>query len=104
MNRDARYRFRMSKVWKAFKASMKKEGGGVDWVTRRPLIRAWNLHHMDIRVRNYDNMSDPGRFRCLNPDTHKAVHWLYRECSRDPGTLDRLVKLIGDMRSMSGGE
>lgn len=80
----------MSSAWKVFRSKMKKKASCIDWVTKKPLSKTWNLHHLDLRSEHYKDISDPERFMPLNEDTHEFVHWLYRHWLKDKGILDRL--------------
>lgn len=89
MDKKARAKFRRSKKWKEFRRQMKSVEGNRDMITGLPLRRDWNLHHLDLRVGNYDNLV-PNRFIPLNRDTHEFVHWLYKIWKNDRQVLSRL--------------
>lgn len=90
MTKTQKANFRMSSAWKVFRSNMKKKASCIDWVTKKPLSKTWNLHHLDLRSEHYKDISDPERFMPLNEDTHEFVHWLYRYWLKDKGILDRL--------------
>lgn len=101
MNKRERYNFRMSYKWKKFRIHMKKKAGYIDYITKHPLTRSWNLHHCDLRTANYDHISDDSRFVALNKNTHDFVHWLYSIWIKDKDVINRIVKLMEHMEKCS---
>lgn len=98
---DARYWFRMSERWKAFKLKKKKHDEFIDKITKQPLQWSWSLHHLDMRVSHYKDISDMDRFMCLNHDTHQFIHWLYRLWCKDSNIIERIEKLMMRMYECS---
>ena len=88
MSQKEKTKFRASAKWKKFKAYMKKTRG-VDEITLRPLLKGHNIHHLDGREINYQNL-DENRFMALNRSTHEMVHWLIRYYRNDPSIIKRL--------------
>lgn len=78
MTKEAKLKtkFRQSSKWKNFRKYMKKRQG-VDFVTQKPLLSGFQLHHEDMSAENYENLN-PDNFVCLNRTTHKVCHWLFR--------------------------
>ena len=97
MTKTQKANFRMSSTWKTFRAKMKKKANCFDWLTKKPLSKTWNLHHLDMRSEHYKDISDPERFMPLNEDTHEFVHWFYKYWVKDQGILSRLSMLCIEM-------
>ena len=97
MTKGEKQKFRMSSKWKSFRAKMKKQYCGFDFITRRPLSRRWNLHHLDMRDEHYTDTSDMSRFLPLCEDTHEFMHWLYRIWRRDKAVLKRIEHVLNRM-------
>jgi len=97
MLKSEKQKFRMSTLWKNFPAKMKRKAQGFDWLTKQPLTKTWNLHHLDMRDKNYTNISNPERFMPLNESTHDFIHWLYRIWLKDNNVLVRLNVLMHRM-------
>ena len=93
--------FRMSAAWKSFRAKMKKKANCFDWITKQPLAKNWNLHHLDLRSANYKNISDYDRFLPLNENTHDFIHWLYYLWSKDKKILSRIEFVLCKMEDYS---
>ena len=66
----------------------------MDWLTKLPLLKTWNLHHLDLRDKNYTCIKDTKRFLPLNEDTHKYVHWIYKLWCKDRKILERLEMIL----------
>lgn len=94
MTKTEKYNFRMSSKWKRFRLKLKKLSNYVDAITKRPLTKAWNLHHCDLRDKHYTDISNPGRFVPLNKDTHDFIHWLYKLWCKDKKIISRLEGLM----------
>ena len=97
MTKQQKYNFRMSSKWKTFRLKLKKKFNSVDFITKQPLIKTWNLHHLDLRDKNYTCIKDTDRFLPLNEDTHQFVHWLYRIWCKDKGIITRLTHVMTEM-------
>jgi len=93
--------FRMSSAWKNFRVKMKKKASCFDWITKQPLTKTWNLHHLDLRSANYKDISDPERFIPLNENTHEFIHWLYTLWSKDKKVLTRIEFVLCQMKDFS---
>lgn len=98
MNFKEKQIFRMSNKWKHFRRKMKKKFFGMDSITMQTLTRKWNLHHLDLRSCNYDNIDNEDRFIPLNEDTHKFIHWLYSLYIKDKAILNRIEELLFKMK------
>ena len=96
-------KFRMSAEWKKFRQRMKKITGSMDWVTRKQLTKTWNLHHLDMRDKNYTDLSDITKFMPLNKDTHEFIHWLYYLYCKDEGILLRIMSVMETMYNNAHG-
>ena len=95
-----RSNFRQTKVWKDFRTKMKKIFNGKDYITQKPLQRNFNLHHLDQRKENYENL-DESRFVPLCKSMHDAIHTVYRYYEKDEEVLDRFCEVIREMKEMS---
>jgi lantibiotic modifying enzyme len=86
--------FRASKVWKAFRKQKMNEQKSIDPITKKKLRKFWNLHHRHVTADTdeYQDISNPEHYVCLNSATHDALHWLYRYWKDDPEIIDRIVK------------
>ena len=94
--------FRDSKKWKDFRKKKMKEQK-VDIITGSKLQGRWNLHHCDLREKNYEDLSHEDWFTCLNSATHDAVHFLYRYYRKDKTIMERLTKLLELMYNIEEG-
>lgn len=101
MTKTKKANFRMSAAWKTFRAKMKKKASCFDYITKQPLAKNWNLHHLDLRSCNYKNIADPDRFLPLNENTHEFIHWLYSLWSRDKKILSRIEFVLYQMKDYS---
>lgn len=90
-------RLRDTKRWKALRHEKNVEQKGIDPITHGKLSRTANLHHMDLRPENYENLDDKSKFVLLNRNTHANLHWLYGYYRKDPNFLERLVGLLKRM-------
>ena len=93
--------FRKTIKWIRFRNRKRKECGGIDLITNSKLIPGCSLHHKDLRIENYKNVSDPARFIFLNHATHDFIHWLYVYYKDDPEILERIRMLLEEMKSCS---
>lgn len=96
MNRDQRNDFRKSDKWKQFKYKIRLKCSR-DWITKEPLARDWNLHHLDLNTKRYDQIDDMNRFMPLNPKTHKLIHELFKLYRKDHKVLERITKVLEKM-------
>lgn len=101
MTKTQKANFRMSTTWKVFRAKMKKKASCFDYITKQPLVKNWNLHHLDLRSCNYKNIADPDRFLPLNESTHEFIHWLYSLWSKDKKILSRIERVLCQMKDYS---
>lgn len=103
MTQGEKKKFRMSSVWKKFRQKKKKEANGIDWITKLPLAKTWNLHHLDMRDKYYKDLSDEAKFLPLNKDTHEFLHWLYYLWHKDAGILTRIECVLFSMLHYAKG-
>lgn len=99
MNRQQRSNFRKSSAWKQFKYKCRMKCSK-DFITKEPLVRDWNLHHLDLNVSRYDQL-DMDKFLPLNPDTHKLIHELYKLYRKYPGIIDRIKEVLEKMEKFT---
>jgi len=103
MDYKQRAQFRKSDAWHAFKAKCRLLTS-TDFITREPLSKTWNLHHLDLNVKHYDDISDIHKFMPLNKKTHELVHELYKTYRRDHKVLDRLKIVLEKMEELTDGK
>lgn len=93
MNYRQRSDFRRSDKWKAFKHKCRLHTTK-DFITKEPLSRDWNLHHLDLNVQRYDHIEDMNRFMPLNKKTHEVIHELFKWYKKDHKALERIKKTL----------
>lgn len=94
-------RFRTSAKWKKFRAFLKKECNGLDFITGKKLLKGFQVHHKDMRLENYKNISDPKRFLACNKRTHEFIHFAFTYYDKDPDFLTRLKDVLDDMKQFN---
>lgn len=97
---NARSKFRASSKWKKFRSRLKSERK-VDYITQKKLLKCWNLHHLDMRDENYQNLENEDNFVCLNKMMHEVVHDLYRYYVHDETVIDRLEEILKKMKEIN---
>lgn len=102
MNYKQRSQFRKSDEWHKFKYKCRLHTSR-DFITKKPLERDWNLHHMDLKVQNYSDISDMNKFLPLNKKTHEILHEIYKWYSKDHKVLDRLKQVLDKMEEYTNG-
>lgn len=90
-------KFRQSAKWKKFRAYLKKECKGTDFITQKKLLKGFQVHHKDMRLENYQNLTNADRFLCCNKRTHEFIHFAYTYYLQDPEFIDRLKSVLDDM-------
>ena len=68
--------FRATSKWKNWRKYMKKKHK-TDDITGRPLYKGFQVHHLDMRAENYEDLRED-KFATLNKQTHDVLHWLFR--------------------------
>ena len=72
--------FRNSKLWKLFRKAKMNEQKGLCFLSGRKLTGRWNLHHRlhstKYAEENYNDISNPDNFICLNKTQHDIIHEL----------------------------
>lgn len=96
MNKDERSKFRKSEAWKKLRAKCRLHTS-VDFITKKPLEKTWNLHHLDLNVQRYDQIDSLERFMPLNKKTHEIIHELFKWYSKDHKVLDRIKSTLDKM-------
>lgn len=97
----AKAKFRKTAKWKRFRALVKKLSEGKDAVTRSPLRGGFQLHHMDLRPENYENLIVENFCAC-NRKTHELIHFLFRYYQKDAGVIGRLEEIMKKMGELNG--
>lgn len=95
MDAKSRSEFRKSAKWKKFRAKCRLHTSK-DYITKKPLERDWNLHHLDLNTKRYDNL-DMNRFMPLNKKTHEVIHEIYKWYKKDHKVLSRIKETIEKM-------
>ena len=101
MNYKERQAFRKTAAWPRWKAKCRLHTSK-DFITKEPLCRNWNLHHLDLNVQRYDNITDMKRFMPLNPKTHEVIHEVFKWYKKDHKVLDRIKKTLDLMEEYTG--
>ena len=101
MNYKQRSDFRKTDAWHKWKAKCRLHTSK-DFITKEPLCCKWNLHHLDLNVQRYDNITDMNRFMPLNPKTHELIHELFKWYKKDHKVLDRIKKTLDFMEEYTG--
>lgn len=102
MNYKQRSEFRKTDRWHKWKAKCRLHTSK-DFITKEPLCRNWNLHHLDLNVQRYDNIEDMNRFMPLNPKTHEVIHEIFKWYKKDHKVLDRIKKTLDLMEEYTYG-
>lgn len=92
--------FRKSLKWKRFRYEMLDYYENKDALTNKKLLKGWNLHHLCMKSEEYEKLS-ADRFRCLNKQSHEAIHFLYRYYDTDPTVIDRLKEILEEMKRLN---
>lgn len=100
MNKQERQKFRHSNKWKEFKAKIRLHCSR-DYITKKPLEANWNLHHLDLNVSRYTDLSNMNRFMPLNKRTHEVIHDLFKWYSKDHSVLKRIEKTLKQMEEFT---
>lgn len=87
---------RRSKEWKELRKKIQSQYNGKDPITNSNLYKGFNVHHLDMSIENYDNLSIE-RFVPLNKKTHDMIHFLYRYYLNDKNILERIKELLERM-------
>lgn len=87
---------RRSKEWKELRKKIQSQYNGKDPITNSKLYTGFNVHHLDMSVENYDNLSME-RFVPLNKMTHDTIHFLYRYYRKDKNILERIREVLERM-------
>lgn len=94
---NSKSKFRNTSKWKKFRKSL-KEKRKIDEVTLRPLYKGWNLHHMILDPKKYEDLTNEDNFATLNSNTHDIIHFLFNYYKNDPTILDRIEYILEEMK------
>ena len=88
----AKRNFRSSKIWKLFRKQKMNEQKGIDPITKKKLCKGFNVHHRHVTADTdeYQDISNPEHYVCLNHMTHECLHWIHRYWKNDPDILLRI--------------
>lgn len=107
--------FRNTHVWKDYRKTFEFDGvkkfkngkekpiRALDPVTKNPLAKRFNLHHMDLNPKHYTHLVREN-FLAVNSETHDTIHWLYTQYCKDPKSLDRIIAIIKTMYELNDGK
>ena len=87
---------RRSKEWKELRKKIQSQYNGKDPITNSNLYKGFIIHHLDMSIENYDNLSIE-RFVPLNKMTHDTIHFLYRYYRKDKHILERIREVLERM-------
>ena len=93
-------KIRNRKAFKELKERKRLEQKGLDYITHKKLGKKYNTHHLDQRIKNYENLADE-RFVALGLNVHDLVHTLYKYYEKDETVLDRLKEVLEMMKKYS---
>lgn len=79
---------------------MKKLSGGKDLITLKPLRKGFQIHHMNLDEKQYQNLREDWFLPCNNL-THKVIHWLFTYYQKDEGIIDRLKAEMEKMKEIN---
>ena len=102
MNYEQRSEFRKTDKWHKWKAKCRLHTSK-DFITKDPLCRNWNLHHLDLNIQRYDHIDDMNRFMPLNPKTHEVIHEIFKWYKKDHKVIDRIKKTLDLMEEYTYG-
>ena len=102
MNYKQRSEFRKTDKWHKWKAKCRLHTSK-DFITKEPLCRNWNLHHLDLNIQRYDYIDDMNRFMPLNPKTHEIIHELFKWYKKDHKVFDRIKYTLDKMEEYTYG-
>mgnify|MGYP003436763636 CR=1 FL=1 len=102
MTYKERQAFRKTDAWRKWKAKCRLHTTK-DFITKEPLCRNWNLHHLDLNVQRYNHIDDMNRFMPLNPKTHELIHELFKWYKKDHKVIDRIKKTLDLMEEYTNG-
>lgn len=75
-NAREKSKFRATSIWKKFRQLLKLERK-VDFVTKKPLRKGFQVHHCDLNENHYQDLN-PLNFVTVNRNSHKIIHEIYR--------------------------
>lgn len=94
-------KFRRTATWKKFRQRMRTKNK-VDFVTQKPLLKGFQVHHCDMSIENYKNLKED-HFYCLNKTTHEMIHFLFRYKNWRE-LLERIKVVLEKMESLNKQE
>lgn len=93
----AKAKFRRSSKWLSFRRKLKYKRK-VDALTQKPLLPGFNLHHIRMDEKFYEDLSDEYLFECLNKQSHQFLHWAFNYYKNDVEFITRLEDLLKRMK------
>lgn len=96
-------KFRKSREWKDFRARMAVLFEHQDYITKKRLIKGFNVHHLrtELSESDYCDISHEDEFIPLNSQCHKLVHYIFTYYQKDKTIIDRLVEVLDKMEELS---
>lgn len=95
----ARAKFRTTSKWKNWRKHLKSTRK-VDALTNKPLLKGFQVHHLDMRDENYQILTED-RFETLNKQSHDCIHFLFRYYQKDPEIIARLENILIRMKEFN---
>lgn len=97
----AKTKFRRSAKWIRFRKMMKKKQQ-TDPITGSPLSPTCQIHHMDLREENYEDLSDETHYVALNAQSHETIHFLWRAHRGWRHAVLSLIRILKSMERING--
>ncbi len=96
-------KFRNSPEWKEFRSHMAVVFNHRDYITRRRLVKGYNVHHLKVNQEpeTYCDLSNESNFIPLNSYCHKLLHYLFSYYKKDKTVLSRLQEILDKMCSLT---
>lgn len=94
-------KFRASKKWKDFRHSKYVEQGGKCPVCGMKLGKTANLHHIDLRAENYQDLSNSNNFVFLCRTCHEFIHYKLKSYIRKDFNVQALIGIWDRMREVN---
>jgi hypothetical protein len=103
-NAKRRAKFRASPEWKEFRKWKMEDQGFIDPITGSKLPPRFHLHHKDLSVEDYEDLSNEDNYIGLQPSTHKVVHWCLVQIKKyhSMEVIDRLYRELETEASLNG--
>ena len=95
-------KFRASKKWKEFRCIKYTEQGGRCLICGMKLGKTANLHHINLREEDYQDLSNPDNFVFLCHSCHEYIHHKWKAYIRKDYNVQVLLDIWDKMREVNG--